>query len=343
MKVQDPRIRSLLRQAKRTADAGKRAAAQQLYAQITEEAPEVIEGWLGLAETALDSDEREAAYRQVLQLEPGNTVARRALDGTAPPLEAPPATTPRAALESPAEPSTVDEGSAPAESEHSPFDQSRAWLQEATQRQQPVPEEVEPEPETARPAPSVEPRPPLEVTLPPTGEAAQAAGETALVCYRHPGRETGLRCYSCERPICIKCAKRTPVGYRCPECIREAEGVFYTANVVDYLLAGVVTLILGLIAGYIVNFVGFFVIFIGPAAGSLIGRLAFRVARRHHGRWLPHLVAGMVALGGLLPRVLPLFLGLLMGQVSLAGLGFGLIWPLIYVFLATGAAYYQVK
>jgi hypothetical protein len=51
----------------------------------------------------------------------------------------------------------------------------------------------------------------------------------------------------------------------------------------------------------------------------------------------------MVAIGGLLPRVLPLLLALAFGQVSLASLGFGLLWPVVYVFMATGAAYYQVK
>ena len=38
------------------------------------------------------------------------------------------------------------------------------------------------------------------------------------VCYRHPSRETGVRCSSCERPICPDCMTSTPVGMRCPEC-----------------------------------------------------------------------------------------------------------------------------
>lgn len=41
------------------------------------------------------------------------------------------------------------------------------------------------------------------------------------VCYRHPGRETGVSCSSCGRPICPDCMTTTPVGMRCPECARE--------------------------------------------------------------------------------------------------------------------------
>jgi membrane associated rhomboid family serine protease len=40
----------------------------------------------------------------------------------------------------------------------------------------------------------------------------------AETCYRHPGRETGVSCSSCGRPICPDCMTPTPVGMRCPEC-----------------------------------------------------------------------------------------------------------------------------
>jgi membrane associated rhomboid family serine protease len=41
------------------------------------------------------------------------------------------------------------------------------------------------------------------------------------VCYRHPNRETGVRCSNCGRPICPDCMTSTPVGMRCPECARQ--------------------------------------------------------------------------------------------------------------------------
>ena len=40
-------------------------------------------------------------------------------------------------------------------------------------------------------------------------------------CYRHPDRETGVSCSNCGRPICHECMIPAPVGFRCPECVRQ--------------------------------------------------------------------------------------------------------------------------
>jgi len=42
-------------------------------------------------------------------------------------------------------------------------------------------------------------------------------------CYRHPDRETGVRCQRCERPICPACMVPAPVGVQCVECVRSAQ------------------------------------------------------------------------------------------------------------------------
>jgi membrane associated rhomboid family serine protease len=43
----------------------------------------------------------------------------------------------------------------------------------------------------------------------------------APVCYRHPSRETYVRCTRCDRPICPDCMNEASVGHQCPECVAE--------------------------------------------------------------------------------------------------------------------------
>lgn len=65
--------------------------------------------------------------------------------------------------------------------------------------------------------------------LPPLlGDGASATGAASTHCYRHPEVETGLRCNRCGKPICPKCAQRSPVGFRCPDCVLELENRYYS-------------------------------------------------------------------------------------------------------------------
>jgi membrane associated rhomboid family serine protease len=47
-------------------------------------------------------------------------------------------------------------------------------------------------------------------------------GETTNRCYRHPDRESYVRCQRCGRTICAECQTPAPVGVHCPECVKQA-------------------------------------------------------------------------------------------------------------------------
>ncbi len=332
-----PRIRQLLRQAERVANLDKRLAARQLYEQILEEAPHTAEAWLALGKLSTEPTEQTQALSQALQYDPSNEEARSLLSSL---TEANPDLTP----------------------EFVPQADNQEGTPESTLPAEIIsPPKAAPSPVVAPPKPQGLPqRDPAQAQRPPEWEAPPkvlparfdtavtpppAAATEATTCYRHPTTETSLRCNRCSKPICIKCAKRTSVGYRCPDCIYELEEKYYTGQSSDYLIALAVSVPLSFTAGVILTFFGFniwilfFVFIIAGGVGSVIARITARAIGRRRSRYLPQMVAAVVAVGAIAPALAMVIINLAFGVLN----PFPLILPGIFAFVAASAAYYQMR
>ena len=129
---------------------------------------------------------------------------------------------------------------------------------------------------------------------------AEESEPAALRCYRHPERETWVRCGRCDQPICPKCAVQGPVGFRCRQC-----GLVKNASIRDFsprqLALGVgVTFGGGALLGYLGGQIGFFSIFISFFAGSFIAEGAVRFTGLKRGPVMRAIVYGGLLAGFLL-------------------------------------------
>ncbi len=163
---------------------------------------------------------------------------------------------------------------------------------------------------------------------------------TSLYCYRHPDRETMLRCARCERPICSECAVLTPTGYRCEECIRGQQKVFDTAKSIDYPVAFVLAGLLAFGGSLVVGVLGFFIIFVAPLVGLVIAEAVRRAVHRRRSPQLYRLAAAGAALGALPFLAINIF-----GLVYSLGYGglWNLIWYAVYAFMVVSTSYYRLS
>lgn len=145
------------------------------------------------------------------------------------------------------------------------------------------------------------------VVQPGQSESTNDAPET-LYCANHPTVETLLRCNRCGKPICLKCAQLTDVGYRCKECIRGVQAAYFNAAPTDSVIlfgtALIVSVIATPIAGFIFRlipnffFLSFIIAFtLGGAAGGMMVQILRTVVGKRRSRHMNLVAAGGILLG----------------------------------------------
>jgi hypothetical protein len=121
-----------------------------------------------------------------------------------------------------------------------------------------------------------------------------------LYCYRHPDRETWVRCGRCDQPICTRCAMQGPVGLRCKTCGKPSRDALASLKPTQIAIGLAVALGLGTAVGYFGAQLGFFMIVLGFFAGTIIAEAIDRsIGIKRGPRILTIAVAGIV-IGGLL-------------------------------------------
>jgi hypothetical protein len=126
-----------------------------------------------------------------------------------------------------------------------------------------------------------------------------------MYCYRHPDRETWVRCGRCDRPVCSACSMQGPVGIRCRTCGTPARDPLTRLRPREAVAGVGIALGGGIIGGLLAPFIGplgavCFGFLVGLGIGSAVARAtAFKRGWR----------IGLIVCGGILIGI-PLGLGL---------------------------------
>lgn len=180
-----------------------------------------------------------------------------------------------------------------------------------------------------------------------SAETSTAGVAHTLYCANHPDTETLLRCNRCNKPICLKCAVQTDVGYRCKECIRGVQDKYFNAETKDYPIAFVVGMIVTAIAAPIagaligrLGFFGFIIAFLlGSGAGGILAQIIRVSVGKRRGRYLRQWALAGVVTGLLLT-------GPILGIVLTGSLAFGFAMlfnlPMLLFTILAAATTYQL-
>jgi hypothetical protein len=139
-----------------------------------------------------------------------------------------------------------------------------------------------------------------------TAEGVIENPDDRMFCYRHPDRETWLRCGRCDQPICVKCSVQGPVGSRCRQCGLRKNDALSSFTPRQLFLAIGIAVGAGAVAGFITGYVGFFSIVVGYFAGRLTADAVTRVVGYKRGPVMLAILFGGILLGTALGAALQL-------------------------------------
>ncbi len=177
----------------------------------------------------------------------------------------------------------------------------------------------------------------------------QPASPTPLYCVNHPETETYLRCNRCGAPICARCARSVPTGYRCPDCVRAQQKVFETVLVRDYPVGFVLAAVLSGIGNFISTQIGFWGLLLAFVVAYFIAEVVRKATGRRRGEKFFRVVAAGAAVGALpltLAAIIALF-GFFVLSMQDVGSAFGLLMLALfqgaYLFIVTIGVYRRLK
>ncbi len=134
--------------------------------------------------------------------------------------------------------------------------------------------------------------------------------------------------------MCVRCAVQTPVGYRCRECVRNQQDVFYTATPVDAVIAAATSAGVSLVANAVAGLLPpFLMLFLAVMAGGLLPQIIRPLTGRRRGRYTYLAVTAGIVIGAI-PSLLPAVQVILIGAPPTV-----LLWPVLFNAVLIAVAY----
>ena len=163
--------------------------------------------------------------------------------------------------------------------------------------------------------------------------------EDVFHCYRHPNRETALRCANCDRPICVDCGIAAPVGIKCRECGRMPKSARVATPRGRLLIASLVAIalvpVIGIASDVVARGIGFFGWLIAYGIGILVAEVVVRAAGGFRSDAIARIAAATAVAGYLAPVILVLLSG--------DHIGNGIVYRLVAAGFAGWSAFQRAR